>query len=92
MVVDLVPVCQNITAIFAPKPLAMMVLLARRAGPQGLTCYYYGPRETVYEKLGHAEVVQLELNGSAEGARKQMEVFADVYFSQFKRTPFGMIR
>lgn len=71
---------------------AVRVLLPWRAGPQGLTCYYYGPRETVYEKLGHAEVVQLELNGSAEGARKQMEVFADVYFSQFKRTPFGMIR
>eukprot|EP00884_Botryococcus_braunii_P022626 jgi/Botrbrau1/9047/Bobra.0376s0023.1 len=64
----------------------------KQSGPAGLTCYYYGPRETVYEKLGHAEVVQLELRGPPENAREQMQVFADAYFRQFRRTPFGMIR
>ena len=55
-------------------------------------CYYYGPGDSVYEKLGHAEVVQLELAGAASEAEQQMRAFADTYFSQFVKTPFGMMR
>lgn len=62
------------------------------AGPGGKVCYYYGPSATVYEKLGHAEVVQLELQGGAGEAEQQMRAFADTYFSQFVKTPFGMMR
>jgi hypothetical protein len=46
----------------------------------------------VYEKLGHAEVVQLELHGEGSEAEQQMAAFADTYFSQFVKTPFGMMR
>lgn len=62
------------------------------AGPGGKVCYYYGPGDTVYEKLGHAEVVQLELQGGAPQAEQQMRAFADTYFGQFIKTPFGMMR
>lgn len=41
----------------------------------------------MYERLGHAEVVQLQLDGGNEAT--QMRMFADRYFSQFKRSPFG---
>ena len=50
---------------------------------EGPVCYYSSPRNTVYEGLGHAEVVQLELSGNAE---KEMETFANMYFSQFQKT------
>ena len=46
----------------------------------------------MYEKLGHAEVVQLELHGEGSAAEQQMAAFADTYFSQFVKTPFGMMR
>ncbi|BDA44563.1 probable peptide methionine sulfoxide reductase MsrA [Coccomyxa sp. Obi] len=62
----------------------------REQGPKGLVCYYYGPKSTVYEELGHAEVVQVQLD--PDKAQKEMEKFADVYFSQFRKTPFGMLR
>ena len=50
---------------------------------EGPVCYYYSPRNTVYEGLGHAEVVHLELSSNAE---KEMETFAKTYFSQFQKT------
>lgn len=62
----------------------------REQGSKGLVCYYYGPKSTVYEELGHAEVVQVQLE--AGKAQTEMEKFADVYFSQFRKTPFGMLR
>lgn len=48
----------------------------------------------MYEKLGHAEVVQLELGGSPNDSatQEEMQRFADAYFKQFRKTPFGMIR
>lgn len=46
---------------------------------------------TVYEKLGHAEVTQVELGGG-DTARTAMQAFADKYFAQFRKTPFGMMR
>lgn len=59
------------------------------AGQQeGPVCYYYGKRETVYEDLGHAEVVQLDLTSNPE---KEMEMFANTYFQQFKKTRCAVI-
>jgi len=49
----------------------------------------YGAGNSVYEHLGHAEVVQLELAGDSQA---EMAAFADTYFSQFVKTPFGMMR
>jgi hypothetical protein len=39
-------------------------------------CYYSGPQDAVYERLGHAEVVQVQLDGSK--AEQEMQKFADV--------------
>lgn len=39
-------------------------------------CYYSGPRDSVYERLGHAEVVQLQLDPQKQHA--ELEKFADV--------------
>jgi len=61
-----------------------------QAGKDGKVCYYYAPSDTVYEKLGHAEVVGLSLSSGAEEA--QFRAFAKEYFTQFQETPFGMIR
>lgn len=65
---------------------------AKGAGPGDKVCYYYGPKQAVYEELGHAEVVQMELRGETAQTRRQMEAFADTYFGQFRKTPFGMMR
>ena len=72
------------------------------AGPQGQVCYYSGPQDALYEKLGHAEVVQIELDGSK--AQQEMEKFADVslhshynedvslHFQGMKMIPDGLRR
>ena len=39
-------------------------------------CYYSGPQDALYEKLGHAEVVQVQLDGKK--TQQEMERFADV--------------
>jgi hypothetical protein len=36
----------------------------------------------VYEELGHAEVVKVDLRGDIEAAKRQYEMFADTYFKQ----------
>ena len=55
--------------------------------------YFLHPRSnTVYEKLGHAETVQLEVSARGGEAEQQMAAFADTYFGQFIKTPFGMMR
>lgn len=48
--------------------------------------------QTVYERLGHAEVVRLNLSEETEASRKEFKTFADSYFKQFVKTPFGMSR
>ena len=53
-------------------------------------CYYYNAPDTLYERQGHAEVVQVGIDSSK--AEKEMGVFAETYFSQFRKTQFGMIR
>lgn len=52
----------------------------------GPVCYYFGKKGTIYEDLGHAEVVQLDLSNDSNRAKKEMEKFATTYFSQFKKT------
>lgn len=59
--------------------------------PDGRVCYYYARDSSVYEGLGHAEVVQVELDPNERQAA-QFRAFAQTYFKQFRRTPFGMIR
>lgn len=63
----------------------------KQTSPSGKTCYYYNPdRSTVYEKLGHAEVVKVDLK--PDGTLNQTEQFrelAKIYFKQFRRLPNG---
>ncbi|KAG1665553.1 hypothetical protein FOA52_000699 [Chlamydomonas sp. UWO 241] len=64
-----------------------------KAGPDGKVCYYYSDPRTVYEKLGHAEVVKVDIAGSDKGdVTKEFRMFADTFFTQFQRTPGGMMR
>jgi hypothetical protein len=62
------------------------------AGQQnsGNTCYYYNAPDSLYEKQGHAEVTQVGIDSAS--ADKDYGMFAETYFAQFKKTPFGMIR
>ena len=55
-------------------------------------CYYTGLPGSVYEDLGHAEVVQVDLQGTSGDSEDQMRKFATTYFGQFKKTPRGMQR
>mmetsp|Transcript_10268 Transcript_10268/g.25555 ORF Transcript_10268/g.25555 Transcript_10268/m.25555 type:complete len:315 (-) Transcript_10268:124-1068(-) len=65
----------------------------QRAGPDGKVCYYLSDPRTVYERLGHAEVVQLALStDSTDKATQEFRTFADTYFKQFRRTDAGMQR
>jgi len=51
-------------------------------------CYYYGPSETVYERLGHCEVVAVDA-----ADEKELRVLADAYFASFQKIPgLGMQR
>lgn len=63
--------------------------------PSNKVCYYYTPeKDSVYERLGHAEVVQVELRGqSTDQQAEQFRRLAKVYFKQFRKLPGGkMIR
>lgn len=60
----------------AKDVLKQLLCVCGCSGPKGLVCYYYGPKSTVYEELGHAEVVQVQLD--PDQAQKEMEKFADV--------------
>ena len=73
--------CEACECICALKRLASSKALISTqqtcdAGPQGQVCYYSGPQDALYERLGHAEVVQVELDGSK--AKQEMEKYADV--------------
>ena len=51
-------------------------------------CYYYGPSETVYERLGHCEVIAVDA-----ADEKELRVLADAYFASFQKIPgLGMQR
>ena len=56
-------------------------------------CYYYSDPRTVYERLGHAEVVKVDIEASdPPEVSKEFRTFAKTYFSQFRPTRFGMQR
>ena len=77
----------------APGDLSAVVGYAAGAipSPSNKVCYYYTPdKDAVYERLGHAEVVQVELRGADEAAREaQFKTMADTFFTQFRRLPNG---
>jgi hypothetical protein len=56
---------------------AFFVLLSaggKQAGPDGKVCYYYnGDPRTIYERLGHAEVVQVALSQEAPSAQQEFQ-------------------
>lgn len=41
----------------------------QQTGPNNKVCYYYSDPRTIYEKLGHAEVVQVALSAQDESAQ-----------------------
>lgn len=45
---------------------------SKQTGPDGKVCYYYSDPRTIYEKLGHAEVVQVALT-PGEQAQQEAE-------------------
>lgn len=61
----------------------------KKAGPDGKVCYYYADPRTVYESLGHAEVVKVDLEKDPE---REFKTFADKYFTLFQKTTLGMMR
>jgi len=62
--------------------------------PDGKVCYYYTTeKDTVYERLGHAEVVQVELRGENQSTKEdEFRKYAKTYFSQFRRLPDGRMQ
>merc|ERR1712216_347696 len=48
-------------------------------------CYYYGSSDTVYERLGHAEVVRV-----AYADEEEFKKFCEVYFRNFNRRRLGI--
>lgn len=63
----------------------------KSVSPSNKVCYYYTPdKNEVYERLGHAEVVQVELRAGTDSEKEaQFKAMADVYFKQFRRLPGG---
>lgn len=63
-------------------------------GPDGKVCYYYGAPDTVYERLGHGEVVRTTLSlGDADKAVADLREFSATYFKNFRKVRgFGMQR
>lgn len=66
----------------------------RVTSPVGKVCYYYTTeKDTVYERLGHAEVVQVELRGENQSTKEdEFRRYAKTYFSQFRRLPDGRMQ
>ena len=61
-------------------------------GDNGQVCYYYSAPGTQYERLGHAEVVQVKVAADPAKQKEEYRMFAREYFSRFTKTPVGMIR
>ena len=57
---------------------------------EGLVCYHGGPSGSLYEDLGHAEAVQVELDPGHQ--RAQFASLLDKYFESFRSTSDGMQR
>lgn len=64
-----------------------------QTGPDGKVCYYYADPRTVYERLGHAEVVKVDIAATEPtDVKREFKTFAETYFNTFRKTPFGMQR
>jgi len=59
-------------------------------GPNGLVCYLGGPDGSVYDALGYAEAVQVEL--TEDNAAEQLKALLAKYFGEFEMTQAGMQR
>eukprot|EP00879_Flechtneria_rotunda_P005275 GHRR01005561.1.p1 GENE.GHRR01005561.1~~GHRR01005561.1.p1 ORF type:complete len:301 (+),score=93.10 GHRR01005561.1:176-1078(+) len=81
-------------ALGRTNPAAISALVGyaggKQAGPDGKVCYYYNadPR-TIYERLGHAEVVQVALSDEQQSAEEEFRTFAKTYFTDFQKAPGG---
>ena len=67
----------------------------RKTSPSGKVCYYYtNELDTIYEKLGHAEVVQVQLRDGESGMSKedQFREYARTYFSEFNKLRNGSMQ
>ncbi len=67
----------------------------RKDSPSGKVCYYYtNELDTIYEKLGHAEVVQVELrdDNSQMSKEDQFRMYARTYFSEFNKLRNGKMQ
>jgi peptide methionine sulfoxide reductase MsrA len=66
------------------------------SGPENKVCYHFNDPRQVYERLGHAEVVAVELDGNVESestkAQDEMRQFSKTYFSQFRRLRDGRLQ
>lgn len=47
-----------------------------KVGPDGQVCYYYADPRTQYERLGHAEVVKVDIDGDRDATTSQFRRFA----------------
>jgi hypothetical protein len=58
---------------------------------RALSTIFPPPRQTVYERLGHAEVVKVDIAAKEPtDVKREFKTFADTYFNTFRKTPFGM--
>jgi peptide methionine sulfoxide reductase MsrA len=69
------------------------------SGPENKVCYHFNDPRQVYERLGHAEVVAVELDGALSDddsnsakAQDEMRKFSKTYFSQFRRLRDGRLQ
>jgi peptide methionine sulfoxide reductase MsrA len=71
---------------------------AQGTGPGGKVCYHFNDPRQVYERLGHAEVVAVELDGDLASTttqattQKEMRAFSKTYWSQFRRLRDGRLQ
>jgi len=67
----------------APSPKAGSTTAAAAAGK---VCYYYGAADTVYDRLGHGEVVRTSLSaGDSDAAVADLRLFSATYFKNFRK-------
>jgi peptide methionine sulfoxide reductase MsrA len=63
---------------------------AEAASTDNKVCYHFNPPGQVYERLGHAEVVAVDLDPAKQEA--EMRAFAKTYFSQFRKLRDGRLQ
>lgn len=75
------------------RDITAVVGYAGGRGQSDKVCYYYTPEaSTVYERLGHAEVVQVQLEGQNDTKQDQFRQFAKTYFAEFNKMRNGKMQ